>query len=210
MLKSDLMNWIENPDNALAMEAQAGDSDAEEALLRKYSSLVRNKAKAYYMVGADSDDVMQEGWIGLLKAVRKYSPDRDSSFETFADICITSQIITAIRSSCRNKHKPLNTSLSLNGPIPGGEDSEENLTLGDTLKADITDSPEEKVIIKDVTYYILNNGDNIFSDFEMKVLTEFIKGYSCQQIAERLGKTSKSIDNALQRTKKKINDYLWA
>lgn len=212
MIKNDLLNSIENPDHQLAIEAQAGDVEAEEALIRKYSGIVYKKARAYFMAGADVEDVVQEGLIGLLKAVRKYDGDKNASFRTFAEICVTSQIISAIRSADRIKHKPLNTSVSLNKPVDREGSrmvGENDITIGDTISANPADSPESMVILKDVVYYILNNGDNIFSDFEMKVLNEYIKGYTCEQISQRLKKTPKSIDNALQRTKKKVGDYLW-
>ncbi|MGI6767021.1 MAG: sigma-70 family RNA polymerase sigma factor [Lentihominibacter sp.] len=213
MSKKDLINSITNPDNLLASEAQAGDMTAEETLLRKYSSIVTGKAKAYYMAGADADDVIQEGMIGLMKAIRSFNPDKNAAFATFAEVCITRQIISAIRMADRIKHKPLNTSVSLNRPITSDSElsagENEGVTLGDTLRAGDAYSPEEMLIIKDVAAYILYNGDNIFSDFEMQVLSEAIKGYSYDQIAGKLGKTKKSIDNALQRTKKKVNDYLW-
>ena len=211
MNKKSLLDSIENPDNQLALEAQAGDITAEETLIRKYSYIVTRKARAFFMAGADADDVMQEGMIGLLKAVRKYDPEKNAAFSTFAEICVTSQIISAIRSAERIKNKPLNTSVSLDVLAIGGSDKRregEGVTLEDTLKADMADTPEQMLILKDVTYYILNNGDNVFSDFEMCVLNEAIKGYSYDQIAEKLGKSRKSIDNALQRAKKKINDYL--
>lgn len=207
MLEKELLNSIENPDAQLAAEAQAGDVAAEEALIRKYSGLVKSKTKAYFIMGADENDVMQEGMIGLMKAVRKYEPSKKASFATFADVCVTSQIISAIRTADRIKHKPLNTSVSLSNPVE--QDGVEGITLEDTLKASMADSPEEIVVLKDVTYYILNNDDNIFSNLEMKVIGETIKGYSYDQVAQRLGKSRKQIDNALQRAKKKVNDYLW-
>ncbi|MBQ6497023.1 MAG: sigma-70 family RNA polymerase sigma factor [Firmicutes bacterium] len=202
MLKNDLLESIANPDDQLAAEAQSGDITAEETLIRKYSYIVTRKAKAFFMAGADADDVMQEGMIGLLRAVRQYDPAKSASFATFAEICVTSQIISAIRSADRIKNKALNTSVSLNVP------ESEGIPLEDTLRANKADTPEEMLLLKDVTYYILNNGDNVFSDFEMRVLNEAMKGYSYDQIAEKLGKTPKSIDNALQRAKKKINAYL--
>lgn len=205
MKKREIINSIENPDDQLVADAQAGNLDAEEMIIRKYGGLVRNKANLYYMVGSDVDDVIQEGMIGLFKAIHKYKPDRGASFSTFAEICITHQIITAIRSADRNKHKALNTSVSLNKPL---KDENDNMTLEDTLEANKADSPEEALIIKDVTYYILNNGDNIFSDFEIQVLNEYLKGYSQEQIARKLGKGVKSIDNAMRRTKKKIIQYM--
>lgn len=209
MLKKDLLNSIENPDRQLAADAQAGNVEAEEALIRKYSALVMSKTAAYFMVGADKNDVMQEGMIGLLKAVRKYDPEKKASFATFADRCITNQIINAIRTADRIKHKALNTSISLSGPLSDNGELEGAVTLGDTISTNKADSPEELLIIKDVTYYILHNGDNIFSDFEMQVLNEIMKGYTCEQIASKLSKSTKSIENAIWRCKKKVNEYLW-
>ena len=209
MIERDILDSIENPDDQLVLEAQAGDITAEETLIRKYSHIVTKKTQAFFMAGADADDVVQEGMIGLLRAVRRYDPAKNASFATFAEICVTSQIISAIRSADRVKNKPLNTSLSLNVPA-GGDKRRENvdITLEDTLRANMADTPEQLLLLKDVTYYILHNGDNVFSDFEMKVLNEAIKGYKYDQIAEKLGKTPKSIDNALQRIKKKIGKYL--
>lgn len=212
MRKKELLNSIENPDAQLAMEAQAGNVDAEETLIRKYSSLVISKTKAYFMAGADSNDLIQEGMIGLMRAVRRFDVKRETNFAAFADRCITNQIISAIRSADRIKHKPLNTSDSLSRPISreqaeGGYAGE--VTLGDTISANLADTPEEMLIMKDVTYYILNNGDNVFSDMEMQVLGETLKGYSYDQVAARLGKSRKAVDNALQRIKRKINNYLW-
>ncbi|MBE6046471.1 MAG: sigma-70 family RNA polymerase sigma factor [Clostridiales bacterium] len=213
MLKKELINSIENPEIQLAAEAQAGDALAEETLIRNYSGIVYKKARAYFMAGADAEDVVQEGMIGLLKAVRSYDADKNASFGTFAERCVTNQIISAIRSADRIKHKPLNTSVSLNKPVSAdaasGAADQTEITLGDTLSTNPADSPDEMLVIKDVAYYILNNGDNVFSDLEMKVLSEYIKGFTSSQIAERLGKTSKSVDNALQRTRKKVNAYLW-
>ena len=213
MLKKELINSIENPEIQLAAEAQAGDALAEETLIRNYSGIVYKKARAYFMAGADAEDVVQEGMIGLLKAVRSYDADKNASFGTYAERCVTNQVISAIRSADRIKHKPLNTSVSLNKPVSADASSHATdqleITLGDTLSTNPADSPDEMLIIKDVAYYILNNGDNVFSDLEMKVLNEYIKGFTSGQIAERLGKSSKSVDNALQRTKKKVNAYLW-
>ena len=194
------------PDDKLAALAQSGNLDAEEALLKKYKDAVRIKANMYYMAGADEDDVMQEGMIGLMKAIRQYSPEREASFGTFAGICITRQIISAIRSADRDKHKALNTSVSLSRPLETGNDE---VTLADTLSSGSGESPEEMLIFKDIVYYILHNGDNIFSEFEMNVLSEFIKGNDDEKIADKLGKNVKSVDNAMQRTRKKILGYLF-
>lgn len=193
-------------DKDMVLRAQEGDLDAEEALMRKYKETVRIKAKMYYMAGADEDDIVQEGMIGLLKAIRQYDEAKEASFGTFASICITRQMISAIRSAGRDKHKALNTSVSLSEPV-----KEENgeITVEDTLRTDMADDPETLLVLKDVVYYILHNGDNIFSEFEMEVLNEILKGRNYEQIAQKLGKNPKSIDNAMQRTKKKIVGYLW-
>ena len=190
----------------LVLKAQSGDLDAEETLMRKYKETVKIKAKMYYMAGADEDDVVQEGMIGLLKAIRQYDADKETSFGTFAGICITRQIISAIRSADRDKHKALNTSVSLSDPL---KDESGEMTVEDTLRTNMAEDPETLLVMKDIAGYILHNGDNILSDLEMEVLSEVLKGRSHEEIAEKLGKNFKSIDNALQRTKKKIVSYLW-
>lgn len=193
-------------DKDLVLKAQAGDLEAEETLMRKHKETVRIKAKMYYMAGADEDDVVQEGMIGLLKAIRQYDADKEASFDTFASICITRQIISAIRSADRDKHKALNTSVSLSDPL---KDAGDEITVEDTLMTNMAENPETLLVMKDIVGYILHNGDNIFSDLEMEVLNEVLKGRSHEEIAEKLGKNTKSIDNAMQRTKKKIVSYLW-
>lgn len=197
---------VGSTDADLAMRSQDGDLFAEEILMRRYGSLVNKKAKAYFMVGGEQEDVIQEGMIGLLKAIRRFNPDKNTSFSAFAEICITTQIITAIRMADRNKHKTLNTSLSLSGPVGEGDAV---VTLEETIGANSAETPEEFTVIRDVTNYILHNGDRVFSDFEMKVLMLLIQGYGYKAIAKKLNKSPKSIDNALQRCKKKVNDYLW-
>lgn len=197
---------VGSTDADLAMRSQDGDLFAEEILMRRYGSLVNKKAKAYFMVGGEQEDVIQEGMIGLLKAIRRFNPDKNTSFSAFAEICITTQIITAIRMADRNKHKTLNTSLSLSGPVREGDAV---VTLEETIGANSAETPEEFTVIRDVTNYILHNGDRVFSDFEMKVLMLLIQGYGYKAIAKKLNKSPKSIDNALQRCKKKVNDYLW-
>ena len=199
-------------DKELAVKAQNGDLDAEEALMRRYKETVKIKSHYYYMAGADEDDVVQEGMIGLLKAIRQYDEEKEASFSTFAGICITRQIINAIRTADREKHKALNTSVSLNKPMDRSRQTGkeyEDITLADTLKAEAVESPEAFLVIKDVVYYILHNGDNIFSEFEMQVLNEIIKENDYNKIMKKLGKNYKSIDNAMQRIKKKIIHYLW-
>ena len=193
-------------DDELAVMAQNGDISAEEVLMRKYKETVRIKSKMYYMDGADEDDSVQEGRIGLLKAIRQFDPEREASFGTFAGICITRQIISAIRAAGRDKHKALNTSVSLSNPVI---DEEDDITIADTLKTNVVENPEELLVFKDIAYYILHNGDNVFSSFEMQVLNEFLKENDFEKISKKLGKSIKSIDNAMQRVKRKVVDYLW-
>ena len=193
-------------DNELVEMAQSGNLDAEEALIRKYKETVRIKANMYFIAGADEDDVVQEGMIGLFRAIRQYDSGHGTAFGTFASVCITRQIITAIRMADRDKHKALNTSISLNRPMQG---ENEEMTLVDTLKDSSGQNPEAMLVLKDIVYYILHNGDNIFSQFEMEVLNELVKGSDYASIARKLGRNTKSIDNAMQRTRKKIIGYLW-
>lgn len=193
-------------DDELAVMAQGGDISAEEVLMRKYKETVRIKSKMYYMAGADEDDIVQEGMIGLLKAIRQFDPEREASFGTFAGICITRQIISAIRAAGRDKHKALNTSVSLSNPVI---DDEDDITIADTLKTNVVENPEELLVFKDIAYYILHNGENVFSSFEMQVLNEFLKENDFEKISKKLGKSIKSIDNAMQRVKRKVIDYLW-
>lgn len=193
-------------DQQMVMEAQQGNLEAEESLMRKYKDVVRIKSQYYYMAGADEDDVIQEGMIGLLKAIRQYDPKKDAGFATFAGVCITRQIISAIRMADREKHKPLNTSVSLSRPVSGEEDG---VTLEDTLMVHDGESPEALLVVKDLAGYIMHNEDNVFSKFEMQVLNEMVRENDYEKIARRLNRSSKSIDNAMQRIKKKIIRYLW-
>lgn len=200
------IDYYSMSDTALASKAQTGDLDAEETLMRKYKGVVKTKANMYYMAGADEEDIVQEGMIGLLKAIRRYDGAKQASFGTFADVCITSQIISAIRSAGRDKHKALNTSVSLSDPVENGS---ENIRLEDTLGTNTAENPETLLVIRDVANYILNNGDNIFSDFEMQVLGEVLQNKGNDKIARKLGRNTKSIDNAMQRIKRKTINYLW-
>lgn len=197
-------------DKNLALKAQAGDLAAEEELLREYKSLARSKARMYFMVGADEDDVLQEGMIGLLKAVRKYDGDKNASFATFAGHCITNQIISAIRAADRNKHKILNDSLSLEESISSSKGTQGGgeLRLEDTLAANPSESPEQMLVIRDIAACIIHNDDRIFSQYEMDVLKELIQGKDRKEIAVSLDKSEKSIDNCLGRVRRKVVEYI--
>lgn len=199
-------DYCKASDAELVSMAQEGNLEAEEALIRKYKGVVKTKANMYYMAGADDEDIVQEGMIGLFKAIRQYDASKQAAFGTFAGICVTRQIISAIRSADREKHKALNTSVSLNNPV---EQDSETIRLEDTLRTDMAENPETLLVMKDVVDYIRNNGDNIFSDLEMQVLNEVLQGRNYEKIAVKLGKNVKSIDNAMQRARKKIIGYLW-
>lgn len=192
-------------DETLAILAQDGDETAEEFLIRKYKDVVRSKAHLYFMVGAGSEDIVQEGMIGIFKAIRGYDKAKQASFHTFAEICINRQIITAIKRATRLKHSPLNTSVSLSRPL---SDSEPDTTLEETLSSDSNSDPEALILLKEDMDYIGGNGADIFSDLEMNVWNEYLKGRSYLQIAEITGRSPKAIDNAIQRMKRKLELYL--
>jgi len=197
-------NYKKLADEQLAELAQGGSLEAEECLIRNYKEMVRTRAQLYFIMGADGEDVVQEGMIGLFKAIQSYDADREASFHTFAELCINRQIGTAIKTASRKKHVPLNTSVSLNKPA---SEEDQTGTLQETL-ADSGADPEELLVLKDVVKGILNNEGNIFSRFEREVWNEYLQGKSCRQIAGEMGKTPKAVDNAMQRNKKKILSYL--
>ncbi|MEG1930048.1 MAG: RNA polymerase sporulation sigma factor SigH [Anaerovorax sp.] len=191
-------------DEAIVKMAQGGDREAEEYLIRKYKDVVRSKAHLYFMVGADSEDIVQEGMIGIFKAIRDYQDFKQASFRTFAEICINRQIITAIKRAGRLKHSPLNTSISLNKPI----DEDKEQTLEETLLSNSHTDPEAIVLLKADMDFIEGNSGDILSDLELRVWNEFLQGKTYAEIAAITGKSSKAIDNAVQRTKRKIESYL--
>lgn len=190
-------------DEKLAGMAQAGDSAAEETLIDRYKELVKSRAHLYFIAGADSEDVIQEGMIGLFKAVRGYNSGREASFRTFAGMCINRQIITAIKTASRLKHEPLNNSISLSRPIRDDDGSGKEETIENTLVARQS-NPEEMILAQDTIDEILAGVSNILSKFELEVWQLYISGKNYTAIAAETGKSPKSIDNALQRIKRKI------
>ena len=184
---------------------KSGDTNATDYLINKYKNIVKMIARAYFMVGADREDIIQEGMIGLYKAIRDYKPDKSTSFKAFAEICVTRQIITAIKTATRQKHIPLNTYVSLNKPI---YEEESERTLLDVLAGIKISDPEELIISKEQMDYIEDKIENVLSDLELEVLTSYLDGKSYQEIACDLERHSKSIDNALQRVKRKLEKYL--
>ena len=191
-------------DEEIVLLAQEGHKEALSHLLETYKNAVRIKARSYFLIGADHEDIVQEGMIGLFKAIRDYRSDRQSSFRAFADLCIKRQIITAIKTATRQKHMPLNSYVSLNKPI---YDDESERTLLDVIEGRVT-NPEELFINQEEMSSIQSMIDEALSSFERQVLSAFLDGKSYQEIADSLGRHVKAIDNALQRIKKKMLRYL--
>ncbi|WP_373288444.1 RNA polymerase sporulation sigma factor SigH [Calditerricola satsumensis] len=192
-------------DEALVERVRNGDNDALEYLINKYKPFVRNKARSYFLIGADREDIIQEGMIGLYKAIRDFRGDKLTSFKAFAELCITRQIITAIKTATRQKHIPLNSYISLDKPI---YDEDSDRTLLDVLCGSRVADPEELIINQEEFDDIELKISEILSDLERKVLMLYLDGRSYQEIAVNLDRHVKSIDNALQRVKRKLERYL--
>lgn len=194
-------------DEALVRLAQTGEEAAQEFLLDKYKSLVRARSRAYFLIGADSEDIIQEGMIGLYKAVRDYQEERNASFRSFAELCINRQMITAIKAATRQKHQPLNSYVSLNKPV---YEAESEQTYLDFLQS------TSSALLNPETLFIGQENKNILEDqmmkslstFETRVLVLYLQGRSYFEIAHVLDKPEKSVDNALQRVKKKLEKFL--
>ena len=189
----------------MVLKASNGDIIALEHIINKYKNFVKAKAKSYFLVGADKEDIIQEGMIGLYKAIRDFDGSKTNSFKCFAEICITRQIITAIKTATRQKHIPLNSYVSLNKPI---YDEESDRTLMDIIAASIITDPEELIISKEELKNIESKMNEILSKLELQVLELYLNGISYQYIADIIGRDVKSIDNALQRVKRKMEKYL--
>jgi len=185
--------------------ARDGSIEAQEHLINKYKNFVRAKARSYFLIGADKEDIIQEGMIGLYKAIRDFRPDKLSSFRAFAELCITRQIITAIKTATRQKHIPLNSYVSLNKPI---YDEDSDRTLLDVISGTRITDPEELIISREEFDDIETKMGEILSSLEWKVLMFYLEGKSYQEIAGDLNRHVKSIDNALQRVKRKLERYL--
>lgn len=197
--------FVEKLDEEVIIEAKKGDVRAQEYLINKYENFVKAKAKSYFLIGADKEDIYQEGMIGLYKAIRDFKADKLSSFKAFAELCVTRQIITAIKTATRQKHIPLNTYVSLNKPI---YDEESDRTLLDVLSEAKVADPEELIISREELNHIQNEIGEVLSNLEMEVLMSYLDGKSYQEIACDLDRHAKSIDNALQRVKRKLEKCL--
>ncbi|TPF70429.1 RNA polymerase sporulation sigma factor SigH [Bacillus sp. D12] len=192
-------------DELLVDRVHQGDSGALDFLIHKYRNFVRAKARTYFLIGADKEDIVQEGMIGLFKVIRDYKEDKLTSFKAFAELCITRQIITAIKTATRQKHIPLNSYVSLDKPI---YDEESDRTLMDVITGVKVMDPEELIINQEEFDYIELKMSELLSDLERKVLSLYLDGQSYQEISEELDRHVKSIDNALQRVKRKLERYL--
>ncbi|AKU26836.1 RNA polymerase sporulation sigma factor SigH [Geobacillus sp. DSP4a] len=192
-------------DEQLVALVHEGDGEALDFLIHKYQNFVRAKARSYFLVGADREDIVQEGMIGLYKAVRDFKGDKLSSFKAFAELCITRQMITAIKTATRQKHIPLNSYVSLDKPI---YDDESDRTLMDVLSGTQVTDPEELIVNREEVDDIELKMAELLSDLERKVLALYLDGRSYQEISEELNRHVKSIDNALQRVKRKLEKYL--
>lgn len=192
-------------DEEYAHLAQQGDDSALEYLLDKYKNFVRSKARSYFLIGADHEDIVQEGMIGLYKAIRDFKPEKLASFRAFAELCITRQIITAIKTATRQKHIPLNSYVSLNKPI---YDEESDRTLLDVITEGRVANPEDMLINQEDVGLIEDRIGQMLSSLEREVLLAYLDGKSYQEIAQELDRHVKSIDNALQRVKRKLERLL--
>lgn len=197
--------YEEMTDEQVVQLAQAGEEPALVYLLNKYKNFVRSKARSYFLIGADHEDIVQEGMIGLYKAIRDFKEDKLSSFRAFAELCITRQIITAIKTATRQKHIPLNSYVSLNKPI---YEEESDRTLLDVITEGWVTNPEDLLISKEDLSSIEGRIGEMLSGLEKQVLFYYLDGKSYQEISEDLGRHVKSIDNALQRVKRKLQKYL--
>ena len=200
-----MTNYESLADEDLLRLHRAGDARAEEALYARYKQIVRSKARTYFLIGADREDIIQEGMIGLYKAVMDYQFDRPASFRGFAELCITRQIITAIKAATRKKHKPLNSYISFNRSVYEGETER---PLIDVLTSTRISDPEEVLIGRENYAAVADSIEHSLSKLERGTLGLYLGGYSYQQIADHLQITTKSVDNAIQRVKKKLEARL--
>ena len=194
-------------DEELVLMAQNGDDTAQEYLLDKYKSLVRAKSRAYFLIGADSEDIIQEGMIGLYKAVRDYNEEKNASFRSFAELCVNRQMITAIKAATRQKHQPLNSYVSLNKPVYEEESEQTYLDFLQSGSSSLL-NPEALLIGQENKSFLEDQMVKNLSSFETRVLVLYLQGRSYFEISRVLDKPEKSIDNALQRVKKKLEKFL--
>ena len=199
-------------DEELVRMAREGSGAAEEHLIERYRSLAKEKSKMYYITGADAEDVIQEGMIGIFKAVRDYNTEGSASFRTFADLCVTRQILTAVQGANRRKHQILNNAVSLNHKAyfgkRGGQESDEGHSMLEQIPDRAPEDPAAEALFSAIFDDLENEGSELFSSLESQVWDCLRQGMSYREIAEKLDRSAKSIDNAIQRIRRKISDYL--
>lgn len=209
MLKSEklqvVLHFEHLTDEELIEQVHLGNTDALDFLISKYRLFVKAKARSYFLIGADKEDIIQEGMIGLYKAIRDFKEDKLASFRAFAELCITRQIITAIKTATRQKHIPLNSYVSLDKPI---YDEESERTLMDVITSPVSDDPEYLMINREDYNYLEQKMGEVLSELEQQVLVRYLEGQSYNEISEELDRHVKSIDNALQRVKRKLERHL--
>jgi RNA polymerase sporulation-specific sigma factor len=198
---------VEPKDEYLVALAKQGAPGACDRMVRRYYGFVRLKASSYFLIGGDSEDLIQEGMVGLYKAIRDYRSDRESSFRNFAELCITRQIITAVKTATRNKHTPLNSYVSFSQtPAAAGDEGES--TMADVLPGSPVHDPVNQVISSEEVQSLVGCLTSVLSELESEVLSLYLDGRSYEEIAERLGCDTKTVDNALQRVKRKVGLHL--
>jgi RNA polymerase sporulation-specific sigma factor len=197
---------VQVDDGYLLALAKQGSADAYELLVRRYYSFVRLKASSYFLIGGDGEDLVQEGLLGLYKAIRDYRSDRESSFRNFAELCITRQIITAVKTATRNKHTPLNGYVSFSSTPAGAAESEP--TLDELLPGPGASDPVNQVISSEELRALVACLSTVLSELESRVLSLYLDGHSYTGIGEQLGCDCKTVDNALQRVKRKVGAHL--
>lgn len=200
---------VQLDDGFLIALAKQGNPDAYDRLVRRYYGFVRLKASSYFLAGGDSDDLIQEGLVGLYKAIRDYRTDRESSFRNFAELCITRQIITAVKTATRNKHTPLNQYVSFSAS-PASAAGDGDPTLDEVIPGPTVHDPVNQVISSEELRALVACLSTVLSDLESRVLSLYLDGYSYESVGEKLGCDTKTVDNALQRVKRKVGTHLAA
>ncbi len=208
-LSSNPQAQLQVEDGYLIALAKQGHADAYDRIMRRYYGFVRLKASSYFLAGGDSDDLIQEGLVGLYKAVRDYRTDRESSFRNFAELCITRQIITAVKTATRNKHTPLNQYVSFSSS-PSGTSGDTEPTLDEVLPGSPIHDPVNQVISSEELRALVTCISTALSELESRVLALYLDGHSYEEVGLRLGCDCKTVDNALQRVKRKVGQHLVA
>lgn len=206
-LSSSTKGQLQVEDGYLIALAKRGNADAYDRLVRRYYGFVRLKASSYFLAGGDSDDLIQEGLVGLYKAIRDYRTDRESSFRNFAELCITRQIITAVKTATRNKHTPLNQYVSFSS-TPAGSSSDVEPTLDEMIAGSTVHDPVNQVISSEELRALVACISTSLSELESRVLSLYLDGRSYEEVGQRLGCDCKTVDNALQRVKRKVGQHL--